>query len=978
MSHPQADRDDSNSESLLEELSDEGADSGDLPLLPGSESAAKTDAERALNGDSSGSLMSDSELSVASDSDVPELAAIDEGLDGDSEGTIERESVAAELPDKEPPTCEMSSGDAFGDLIELSVSSVDAEESSEPLPHGATAIKKSGRRETIPKQIGDYQIKKLIGSGGMGEVFLAEHVRMQREVALKVLRGDRMSDESSIERFYDEVRAASRVMHPNIVTAFDAGEADGIHFLVMEYVDGMTLTRLVAKNGPLSPGMAASVIRQAALGLLHAHRAGIVHRDVKPGNLIQAKDGTIKVLDLGLAQISNVLWSDDGREIGRIQDPDSYHKRKGKLIGTLAYMSPEQLESPDDADPRSDIYSLGAVLYFLLTGKPPFQGEYLEQVYGHRHGEIPDLMQVRSDVDLGLANLFRRMMAKRLSERYASLDEVIEDLGTYAEESHSPAWLSEFVNRQSTGDQSTLSGGSTAIANLAIFGIDLGMSYSAAAESLPGVGIHNLTAGADSQPLFRMAVADDHGQLLFDVEANQMRFASPKQVVHCLPMYVGKDTVQREIAGRQCPPEVLMSMLIRRIIANAWPDNPLPQLAAIAIPASYDQFHRRSIKQACRLAGIESIRLVDRSVAAVQALMLDSENPTPSDAEPPENLPIDYAGVETMLFLGLTGQASEVALIKRDSMQLTQVASAGHWHTGMLTWQHRLVEMAAQGFRDAYGFDPTRSSVTASRLQMSCERAMNALLLMPNVTISMDLDDRSLSITLQRDKWLDRCDDLIHGIRQDMHQICKQAGVRPKRIDSCVMLGPLLRIPGLRARLLENLDPKMPIRYVDRSDVARGSAACLAAELPQRSEVLLPPRCVSSQTIGIVIEDNQGRRRILPIIARGTSLPARTNRKLSIAKNRDSMTLSVVESSGIRGDQWHSLGRYEFNVDKDSSNQLKRTRLIGFELNVDGLLSVRAQTPGTPESTRLPTIPEPLLAIKDEPEWAKWLVGLEP
>lgn len=858
------------------------------------------------------------------------------------------------------PTCELASAEGSEESIELSVSAAEGDSSARPLFGGK-----------IPETIGDYVIKRAIGSGGMGQVFLAEHVRMQRQVALKVLRTERMGDAAALERFYDEVRAASRVMHPNTVTAFDAGEHEGIHFLVMEYVDGVTLTRLVAKNGPLAVGMAASIVRQAALGLLHAHRNGIVHRDVKPGNLIRSVDGTIKVLDLGLAQISNVLWSEDGREIGRVQDPDSHHKRKGKLIGTLAYMSPEQLETPDEVDPRSDIYSLGAVLFFLLAGKPPFQGEYLEQVYGHRHGEVPDLMQIRDDVDLGLSNILRRMMAKRLSERYASLDEVVEDLGAYAEESHGPAWLTEFVGRQAVGETSTLSGGSTAIANLPVFGLDLGMTYAAAAEALPGVGIHNLTAGADAQPLFRMAIASDEGRVLFDSDANQMRFNHPRQVVHCLPMYIGKDLVTRELNGRQCPPEVLLSVLVKRVIANAWTQRDAPKLAAVTVPSSYDQLHRRSIKQACRLAGLESVRLVDRSMAAVQSLLLDVDPGMPS-----ENPPIEPNANETMLFLGVTGQATEVALIKRDGLQLTQLATAGHWHTGMLSWQHRLVELSAQAFRYHHGFDPTKETITASRLQMSCERAMNSLLLLPEVTITVDGDDQYWSITVPRQAWLERCSDLIYGVRRNMHDACKQAGIHPKKIDSCVTLGPLLRIPELRDRLTKKLSPRLVTRVVDRSDVARGAAACLAAELPQRNDLVLPPRCIASQTIGIVIEDNQSRRRILPIIRRGEKLPARTNRKLSIAKNRDSMTLSVVESSGVYGDKWHSLGRYQFDVDKDSSNQLKRTRLIGFELNVDGLLTVRAQTPGTPESRRLATIPAPTLVAEDEAEWMRWAADL--
>ncbi|MEO1618898.1 MAG: protein kinase, partial [Planctomycetota bacterium] len=586
------------------------------------------------------------------------------------------------------PTCDVSDANSRVEgSLDLSIGDAVANSND-------ASDSESGNALPIPSKIGDYAIEQVIGSGGMGQVYLAEHVRMQRKVALKMLRGDRQHDTASLERFYDEVRAASRVLHPNIVTAFDAGEHGGIHYLVMEYVDGVTLTRLVAKRGPLSPGMAAAIIRQASLGLLHAHRNGIIHRDVKPGNLIRANDGTIKVLDLGLAQISNILWSDDGRELGRIQDPNSHHKRKGRLVGTLAYMAPEQLENPDDADPRSDIYSLGAVLYFLLAAKPPFTGEYLDQVYGHRHGEIPDLMQLRSDIDLGFANVFRRMMAKKPSERYASLDEVIEDLGAYAEQTHNPSWLAEFVQRQPIQETSTHSGGSSTIATASVVGIDFGMTYSAVAEADTAGSIHNLHAGADDQPLFRMAIADNEPSMLYDMDANDVRFTNPKRVVHCLPLYIGKEIVEREIGGRKCPPEVLMGLAIRRMLHHAMPGDDPPRLAAMTVPANYDQFHRRSIKQAARLAGIESVRLVDRGLAAAMSLLATPESDS-GDASIP-------GSDETILYVGLTGQASEITLVQRSGMQLTQLASAGHWHTGALAWQHRLVQMATDAFKSQH------------------------------------------------------------------------------------------------------------------------------------------------------------------------------------------------------------------------------------------------------------------------------------
>jgi hypothetical protein len=172
--------------------------------------------------------------------------------------------------------------------------------------------------------------------------------------------------------------------------------------------------------------------------------------------------------------------------------------------------------------------------------------------------------------------------------------------------------------------------------------------------------------------------------------------------------------------------------------------------------------------------------------------------------------------------------------------------------------------------------------------------------------------------------------------------------------------------------VLKGLHPQAAFHPVDRSDVARGAAACLAAELPGRTGLTMPPRSVSGQSLGIVVEDAKKRRRILPIIPKGTSLPARTNRRLTVVKERDSMTLSLVESSGVANEDWHSLGRYDFQL----GDSRVRSRMIGFEVNVNGLLQVRAQLPGKPGSTRLPSLPEPVLSEEAIAEWIDWLASL--
>ena len=898
------------------------------------------------------------------------------------------DSTRDPLPIHEEPTQPLERGEA-GEL------------SGDALDSMWLAGDEPGETLEVPRRLGDYEIVRLLGAGGMGRVFLAEHTRMGRTVALKMLPAERMTDPVAVERFYEEVRAASRLMHPNIVTAFDAGESAGIHFFAMEFVDGQTLTDLVSQKGPLSVGEAASVIRQASLGLLHSHRAGIVHRDVKPGNLMRAGDGTIKVLDLGLARLGQLGGGDGAtggpsaksrrggrRNRGDAADPPP---QAGRLVGTLPFMSPEQLEDPESADARSDIYSLGATLFFLLTGRPPFTGDFLEQVYGHRHGEIPDLMQLREDVDLRFSHIFSRMLAKSADERYASLDEVLEDLAPYAEESSAPAWLADFARRSLVGDVSTVHSGSTHGRTAKVLGIDFGMFYAAAAEAGVGGEIRSLSAGEGEEPLLRLAVANDKDRLAFAGEAIALRSHQPDRVAHCLPMYLGQSMLHRRIGGELYPPEVWMALLLRRITKNAWTHDEPPDALALTVPASYDQLHRRCLVRAATMAGFRSIRLVDRCLATVQSRRLPptwSENSDQEDAVPG----IAMDGDETILFVGLTGQATEVAVIRQVAARLEALSTAGHWNHGTLGWLQRLVDLAAERFLAAHGFDPRQRLTWASRLQLACERAMNAMLLQTSVDVRLRRGEREFVVRLRRDDWLSRCEDRIARIRQTIAMACRDAGIDPAQIRRCVLLGPLLRLPEIRRDVLADLPGQPPWESVDRSDAARGAAACLAAELPGRADWLIPPKAIASQSIGILVEDNQRRRRILPLVPRRTLLPARTNRRLTIASDRQEMTLSIVESAGLEGEEWHSLGRYDFSSQTESSQDAARsgaataktgatlspptrskTRNISFEVDVNGLLTVRTQTPGMPGSRKLDSLPTPPYGDEKVAAWTRWV-----
>ena len=256
---------------------------------------------------------------------------------------------------------------------------------------GARTMSRLRRQVAEARQLGQYRLRRRLGAGGMGEVYLAEHQLLKRPCAVKLIRPDDATDPRALERFEREVRLTATLSHPNTVEIFDYGRAeDGTYYYVMEYLPGLSLAELVERYGPLPPARVVYLLRQVCGALRKAHAAGLIHRDIKPSNIIAARrggmDDVAKLLDFGLVRPAATARA-------------AHLSAEGQILGTPLFMSPEQATASRELDERSDIYSLGAVAYYLLTGRPPFEGDDgIAVMIAHARDPVVPPSQVRPGI----------------------------------------------------------------------------------------------------------------------------------------------------------------------------------------------------------------------------------------------------------------------------------------------------------------------------------------------------------------------------------------------------------------------------------------------------------------------------------------------------------------------------------------------------------------------------------------------------
>jgi eukaryotic-like serine/threonine-protein kinase len=299
---------------------------------------------------------------------------------------------------------------------------------SPPVEAGAATAALDSRqlgRALEGQQLDHVLLEKFVGGGGMGAVFRAWDTSLHRTVAVKVLSRRQADDNESERRFQTEARSAARLDHPNIARAHYVGEDRGVQYIVFEYIDGTNVRDMVYESGPMQVGSALNVTLQIASALVHSWEREVVHRDIKPSNILITHEGLAKLVDMGLARLES------------LEQTEHDETATGVTLGTFDYISPEQARNPRDADIRSDIYSLGCTLFFMLTGRPPFpEGTVLQKLLAHQGDPPPDVRELRPDVPDLLATVLTTMLAKRPEERFqtpvelsAALTDCIEQLG---------------------------------------------------------------------------------------------------------------------------------------------------------------------------------------------------------------------------------------------------------------------------------------------------------------------------------------------------------------------------------------------------------------------------------------------------------------------------------------------------------------------------------------------------------------------
>jgi molecular chaperone DnaK len=764
--------------------------------------------------------------------------------------------------------------------------------------------------------LGDIVLQEKIGKGGMGEVFRAEHRRMKRPVAVKILPPAASKSPILLRRFQREVEAAARLIHPHIVTAYDAGERRGVHFLVMEFVEGCDLGTLVEKYGVMPLEMAVSCILQTARGLDFAHRCGIVHRDIKPGNLLLDRSRTVKILDMGLALFQDFRSSRPSEELTAANN----------ILGTVEYMSPQQADDSSSVDHRTDIYSLGCTFYRILTGMPPFhRSSPVLTLLAHREGPIPSLRDIRPDVPTRLDRLFQRMIAKDPIDRPSSMQAVVDELEEFLEENDFDIgnwkWPDSEIHRsadesdlQSTWSENTMISAEESEATVAArtkprrvrtipVGIDLGTTFSALAY-LDELGRPHTVSNREGEKTTPSMLLFDGEEVIVGREALRAISTDMSRIATSPKRDIGARVYSRKINEREFPPEALQAWVLRKLVQDAQQQLGEFQRVVITVPAYFDEVRRKATQDAGEIAGLEVIDIINEPTAAALAFGYQQGLLQPE---------LGLAQPRNILVYDLGGGTFDVSVMTLQGREVRMLATDGDIRLGGLDWDQRLVDLVADQFLEEHSEDPRLDPVSLGRLWRDCEEAKRTLSARTQTKIVCHTAGKVSQLSITRDQFEQRTRDLLDRTVFTTRQTLEASGLQWSDIERVLLVGGATRMPQVR-RMLAELSGRQPDYSVSPDEaVAQGAAIHAHLVLSQRSGQGVSWRVtnVNSHSLGVVASDPiREQLQTAVLIPRNTPLPAKARRVFLTQKpNQQSILVQIVEGESLEPSECAPVGK---------------------------------------------------------------------
>lgn len=785
-----------------------------------------------------------------------------------------------------------------------------------------------------------------IGEGGMGKVYKAQHQTMKRIVAVKVLNEEATRDEYTTRRFQREVQAAAQLIHPNIVAAFDASEEYGRHFLVMEYVDGVDLQTFVEENGPLSCEKAVDVIIQAAKGLQYAHNKSIVHRDIKPGNLLLCQDGTVKILDMGLARFHGTGELDHG------SDDDSLTS-DNQIVGTVDFMAPEQANDSKRVNHLCDIYSLGCTFYFLLTGTPPyFRSTLLNTLVAHRADPIPSVREKLPDLPVEVDRVIRKMLQKDPADRIQSMNAVIDKLKVlYDDDGFDLFDDSEEANDDTMGldsaeldDSRNLTvvmdrGSDIPVRHMAekAVGIDLGTTFSAVAY-LDDTGRPQTLVNAEGDKVTPSVVLFDGDDVIVGKEAVKALSTDMESIAECAKRDLGQMAFHKSFHGKQYPPQVILAYILKKLREDAEAQIGKIERAVITVPAYFDEVRRKATQEAGYLAGIDVLDIINEPTSAAIAYGFQQHF---TDGRSPDGRPCRY-----LLVYDLGGGTFDVTVMEIGSGDYIALATDGDVQLGGRDWDQRLVDFAADRFFDEHGMDPRSEPNSLGRLLRECEDAKRTLSARSKATISVDFGGHSSRIPITREFFEQITNDLLGRTEFTTRQTLKAANLEWSDVDRILLVGGSTRMPAV-SNMLEQVSGIQPERSISPDEAVAYGAAIragmkLAKEQGKRTNFKI--KNVNSHSLGLVGHNLQtNRKQTAFLIRRNTHLPVTVEKVFRTRSDgQESILVQIVEGESENPEECSQVGKCV--VRNLPPNLPAKTPVrVRFHYAEDGRLSVRVQ-----------------------------------